>query len=366
MGTSVIADNWSLQTIAELLVDGLTDGSVESIKFDKSAGTHSYASLPEAGISLEALFDLLTDIVLRDQLLVDEKFTSTWSPIGGGLHELVERQLILPTQFLADPTRIEGPRAEFVERLCITPSIREAHEVNAQGWNRDGVTPDPMLSAALWGGAGMLARAFVNEKGYTPHPLRRRLFQDAGIVLRVEDSPSLLAAVIREKRASLTRSSIGNDLLYGLRITLPPIPILVIREAHDVSQLLHIAMQIRDSFQGLRDWLAEFQLAITSEDFFNRESFEKILRSISTYIDSLKGSVDPNAPTFTAGVGALKVATKQNPLERLKNKFGIRANANRLILSGAGVEEFNRLLGFFGHRHSALGIKLFEHFRSRD
>ena len=363
--SSIIADNWSLQTIAELLKAGPVDDTCDAILFDKATESHKYVPLSQAAISFEALFDLLTDIVLRDQLLVDDDFTNTWTQIGGGLEQLSELDLIRPIKFLNQPEKINGPRAEFVDRLCVTSSIRALHQRNADEWNRIRETPDPMLSVALWGGAGMLARAFVNEKGYTPHPLRRRLFQQANIVLRVEDATSRLDSLVNEKRANLHKSAVGPDTLYSLRLGLPPIPVQVIREAHDASQLLPVALQLREQYQELRDWLGEYQEAVTVGDPTEQARFEKALRSVSKYIDSKIGLADTNAPTFTVGVSVLKIAFKTGPIEFIKNQFGVRANANRLVLSGSGLEELNRLLGFFGHRHSALAAKMFEHFRAK-
>jgi hypothetical protein len=365
MSTSLIADNWSLQDIGELLQNGLDQRDTHSITISKTA-RHAYAPLPKSAVAIEALFDLITDIVLRDQLLVEKKFTSSWADFDVGLHQLVKEDVIRPFEFLAQAKTLEDPRNEFVRRLCMTRSLREAHKKNVALWDRSEEINDPMLSQTLWGGAGMLARAFIGEKGYTPHPLRRRLFQQANLVLPHEDASDQLIATIQEKRASLSKSKFGRDKLYSLRLNVPPMPILVMREASDATQLLPIALQMRDRYQDLRDWLREYQRTFEEEKFSKRFSFEKSLRSVSAYIDSLSGSIDPNAATYTAGLSILKVAFKGRPIEVLKNQFGVRASANRLILAGSGLKELRRLLGFFGHQRSGIGLRVVEHFRSHD
>jgi hypothetical protein len=366
MGGSLIADNWSLQNIAELFAAGVDDSSAAAISANKAADTHAYESLPQAAISFEALFDFITDIVLRDQLLVDQRFTSTWTKFDTNLGKLADANVIRPFEFLAQADKLAGPRNEFVERLCLTGSIRAAHQRNSQEWARARETPDRTLSATLWGGAGMLARAFISEKGYTPHPLRRRLFQRAGIVLPHEDAAARLVGTIQEKRASISKSMSGSDAMYALRLNLPPLPVIVIREASNASQLLTVALQLRSEYQDLRNWLGEYQQALTSSDSSSWTRFEKTLRSISTYIESLRGIGDSNAPTFTAGFGVLKVAFRGHPVEFMKNQFGVRATVNRLILAGSGLEELKRLLGFFDHRHSEIAVKLIDHFRTKD
>jgi hypothetical protein len=365
MGTSLIADNWSLQDIAQLFVSGVTDSDVGALAVDRAADSHSYASLPQALVSFEALFDLITDIVLRDEILVDDRHTSTWRKFDTPLCSVADSQVIRAYDFLAHADRIAGPREEFVERLCLTSSVRAEHQSNSQEWARNRRTPHPELSAALWGGAGMLARAFVFEKVYTPHPLRRRLFQQAAVMLPDEDAVVRMTGVIRDKQASISQSNVGNDTLYALRLNLPPLPILVIREASDASQLLPIALQMRREYQALRDWLGEYQQALTSTDFSDRKRFETVLRSISMHADSLIGRVDPNAPTFTAGLSALKGAFKGHPIEGLRNRFGVRATMNRLILAGSGLAELRKLLGFFGHRDSGMAVRLVHYFGAK-
>lgn len=366
MGGSLIADNWSLQNIAELFAAGVDDSSAAAISVNKAADTHAYEALPQAAISFEALFDFITDIVLRDQLLVEQRFTSTWTNFDTNLDKLADANVIRPFEFLVQAEKLAGPRNEFLERLCLTGSIRAAHERNSQEWARARETPDPTLSATLWGGAGMLARAFISEKGYTPHPLRRRLFQQAGMVLPHEDVAAKLVATVEESRARISKSMSGGDALYALRLKLPPLPVIVIREASSASQLLAVALQVRSEYQELRDWLREYQQALTSSDVSSWTRFEKTLRSISTYIESLRGIGDSNAPTFTAGFGVLKVAFKGRPVEAVRNQFGVRAAVNRLILTGSGLQELKRLLGFFDHRQSATAMKVIEHFRTKD
>lgn len=164
---------------------------------------------------------------------------------------------------------------------------------------------------------------------------------------------------------SISESMLGLDTLYALRLNLPPLPILAIREARDASQLLPVALQMRREYQELRDWLGEYQQALTGTDFSDRVRFEKILRSISTHVDSVAGRMDSNAPTFTTGLGVLKVAFKGQPLNTLKNQFGVRATVNRLILAGSGSEELRKLLGFFDHRNSAVAVRVVEHFKAK-
>ncbi|MGD2117921.1 MAG: hypothetical protein PVG66_06165 [Chromatiales bacterium] len=188
MSQSVISDNWSLQNISELLLDGMDDTESHYIEADRRNDSYEYKSIPSAVIQTEALFDFITDIILRDQIIVEEEFTNAWNHHGNPLDRAVDAGVIRSYPFLLDFEKLTEPTNEFVNRLCATTELKKDHEENRVGWAKNRQTPNRYLSQILWGGAGMLARGFVYEKGYTPHPVRKRLFIDAGISLTSEDA----------------------------------------------------------------------------------------------------------------------------------------------------------------------------------
>lgn len=80
MAQGVVADNWSLQDISTLFNEGLEhDHAVELVL---SNDHHSYVPVSSAVIQTEALFDFITDLILRDEVLVEEQFTSSWERIN--------------------------------------------------------------------------------------------------------------------------------------------------------------------------------------------------------------------------------------------------------------------------------------------
>ena len=90
--------------------------------------------------------------------------------------------------------------------------------------------------------------------------------------------------------------------------------------------------------------------------------YQGILQSISKYVDSKIGVADTNAPTFTAGIGVLKMAIKGDPVNAIKNQFGVRSMVNKLILSKSGTADLKKYLGFFDQKKSAVGMKVIGHF----
>lgn len=366
MSQSVISDNWSLQSISELLIDGIDPGVGHFINPNIETDSHEYKEASSAAIAIEALFDLITDVILRDQILVDENFSDAWRNKNGPLNKLAEQSVVQTFPFLRDPALLNSPRDEFVDRLCLTSSLKREHQENVLGWQTARETPNPYLSQAIWGGAGMLSRAFVYEKGYTPHPVRKRLFQKAGIALSDTDAVLRTCSTIDEKRASIrTLQGSGNEL-HSLHINMEPLPIKVIRESNCPADIPVVALQIREEYVELRNWLGLYQQSISSGDYKDIQKHRKILVSISQYIDSTMGKTSADAATFTAGIDTLKIALKGNPINNLKNQFGVRSMINKLILERSGSTELKKFLKFFGHHNTSTGLKIVEHFSSRN
>lgn len=366
MSQSVISDNWSLQNIAELLNSGIDESEAHYITIDKENDSYSYEASMSAIINTEALFDLITDIILRDQILVEEKFVNAWNWEGNPFQEALSQGVIRPYPFLVDYKKLSPPRDEFISRLSLTSDLKKDHEENRLGFLKDRFTPHGYLSQTMWGGAGMLARGFVYEKGYTPHPVRKRFFSEAGIMVSGEDSVLKLNNLVSEKRASIASIYNKGSELYALSVNMLPLPIRVIQESSSARDLINVALQLRKEYQELRDWLNFYQLALSDGSYKDIIKFSKILQSISKYVDSTIGKVDSDAPTFTAGIGVLKVAMKGQPINALSNQFGVRSMVNKLIVSRSGTSDIKKYLGFFGHKNSVVGMKVIDHFSQRN
>jgi hypothetical protein len=363
---SVISDNWSLQNISDLLVKGIDPSVAHFITPNTETDSHEYEEIPSAVIAIEALFDLITDVILRDQILVEEKFVNAWSNKNSPLNKLAEQSVVRAFPFLSDPERLAGPRDEFVSMLCLTSSLKREHQENVAGWTSIRRTPNRYLSQTIWGGAGMLARAFVYEKGYTPHPVRKRLFQKAGIALPDTDAVLRACSTINEKRASIRTLQASGHELYSLHVNMEPLPIKVIRESSCPADIATVALQMRDEYAELRNWLGQYQQSISTGDYKDIQKHQKVLASISQYVDAVMGKTSPDADTFTAGIDVLKIASKGSPVNTLQNQFGVRAMINKLILGASGGAELKKLLKFFGHHDTSIGMKVLEHFSSRD
>lgn len=357
MAQDVIADNWSLQDISTLFVDGLESDTADEIVLVN--GEHSYSPVSSAIIQTEALFDFLTDLVLREEILVDEKFTSSWDMSGSPISEAKRIGVVRSYPFLSKPEKLEEPRERIVGHICSTDSLRIAHKENVDEWNTIGQTPDPLLSITLWGGAGMCARSFVYEKNYTPHPLRKRLFLNSGFMLPVADALHQATTFIDDEKVSVTKKIYGNDALFSSYINIPAIPIRIIQESNSAEQLISTALQLRDDFQGFRDWLKIFQNAMSKGDTKNLLKIRRQLDSVSQYVDNKIGYGSTSKPvTMEVGMGIFKIAIQCDPVESFKNQFGIRATLNKLIFGGSGKDAIRKYISMFGEKGSGIGYEI--------
>lgn len=357
-----IADNWSLQVVAQALSEGLDTGEASLLEIDKTAGCHNFRTVPAGALAIEAIFDLIADVVLREQVWVDDKFLETWAGKQSGLDQMLRDGVIVPFQFLGQPQELVEPRQFFVSKLCVTDSLVRAQRENEEVWNRERRTPHPYLSQVVWGGAGMLARSLVYRHAYTPSPVRRRLMAEAGVAW-TPDAAQNLRNIIKEKQATMSVLDSQGTRVTQLKINGAEIAALVIRESSTPEDLLKIALQLRAEYAELRAWMTEYQLALEESNTLNLRRCEKLLRSVSAFVDSRLGRKKASGPTFTLGWGLMQVALQGNPFEEVLNRFGVRAQINRLMFAQGTSQDLVTLLGIFGQRTSGTGLKIADHFQ---
>lgn len=363
MSQGVISDNWSLQNITELFIDGLDHGQSDEIIINNNI--HSYSPLSSAGIQTEALFDFLTDLILRDEIIVEEQYTSAWDQHDSPIIQARDLGVIKNYPFTEDYKKLQEPKAAVIDKICVTDSLKIQHKENVEGWQRNQKTPHALLSATLWGGAGMLSRSYVYEKGYTPHPLRRKFFINSGFMLPGYDSLHKLNSLISEKRYSLSKKVLGNDALYSMFITIPPLPINIINECDHPSKFVKVALQMRDEFLELRNWLKMFQNAITSDDIAEIKKYSGVLDSVGAYIDNKFGVKSGDTLTMSAGVSVFKIDLKGDPMNLVKNQFGIRSTINKLILNEVGRKSLSKYTNMFGEKGTDIGYSLEQYFANK-
>ena len=360
MGQSVLADNWSLQNIAELLTEGMSADPTSYLRASLNAH-HQEVPVPQGIVALEALFDLLTDIVLRDQIIVDQAYAHAWNG-SDVFSELESSRLLKQHAFLADSEEISGPREEILKRLLVSDSLIQAHKENVESFARSKRSVHVHLGTVVWGGSGMMARSMVFDVPYSPHPIRRDFMRNSGLGLQSHSAAANVISTIREERAVVRQAVRGGDTLHNLQIAMDPIPVMVIAESNSARDLVPVALQMRDRFRGLRDWLGEYQNALATDSFESIKNQHNLLRSVSQHVRGETSGSWLDRASLTAGMTSVNLAVESRPLNWMLNKFGVRSVLNDLVFQPGGRPQLAKLLHFFGHSQSALGIQAMQHF----
>lgn len=361
MAQGVVSDNWSLQDISNLFSRGMDDSNADEIIITEQ--THVYNPVSFASIQTEALFDFLTDLVLRDEILVEEKFEHSWVNSNSPILKAKELGVVRSYPFLNDSFKLVAPRERILEHMCSTESLKLAHKENVDSWEKTNQVTHGLLSATMWGGAGMCARSFVYEKSYTPHPLRKRFFVNSGFMLPAGDALHQMTSFLNDEQMKVSKKIYGADSLYSLFVNMPAIPLRIIQEASSINQFVDLALELRDDFSKLREWLKQFQNALTDDDIKKINMYRKELDSVSQNVNAKIGLGASGKPvTMEAGVGIFKIATQSNPINALKNQFGIRATLNKLIFGSNGKPEIKKYIRMFEQSNTAVGYEIEKHF----
>ena len=234
----------------------------------------------------------------------------------------------------------------------------KAHKANKRAYAKDGSTKDGFLSQLLWGGAGMLARADYFNLPYIPHPARARLFSRAGIILEAPTAAAKLAEFVSGERAKIYKRLGGG---VAAEIQLAPVVVQIVESSRDVTDIVPTALQLRDEYKKLRAWLAKLQRAFSEGNTKDILAHNKELESVARHLDSYKASSPQGDTTVQFGVSWLKVGFKVgSPLNAFKNKFGMRAELNRLILAPAGYNSVKKFTKMLGEQHTKRGRALTE------
>jgi hypothetical protein len=345
MLAKLLLDNWTLQDVGHLLNNGFDRSSVPEIEFVKGGQDFRYRSVDRDLVRLDCLLRLLGAIVFSDRLFVDEGFVYTWKGVQC-LEILGRAGLLVGTPFLDFKERWEPLREAFARELCVCRRIRELHSRNVQTFAKQGRVADNKLSTILWGGAGYLARGDYARLQYMPHPLRESLFERAIFLPRRAASLWHFEKFVGGERNKLfTRIDRSGGFV---RASLPPAAALVVKEASNSGDILRVALEVRAEFKRVRRWLGEIQAAFEAGRVREMAREERLLKSVAGNVDALTGDYSDGETSLQCGASWLKVGFKLGKvINNVRNRLGVRAAMNRLIIADAGRDGLRKLIGFF-------------------
>ena len=356
---NAIVDNWTLQNVGELISNGFSNDQASVVRVRDD--THSYDDVSECIVQTEALFDIMTEIVLRETLVVDGQFTYTWESADSPINPLDREGIIRKKPFTDFEDHYEPLRSYLADRMCVTDSLKLAHAENVRNWAESNQTTDPYLSAVLWGGAGMVARSSAFGFPYSPHPLRRRLFLETGLFLDGTSPQTKVEKFVEESRLRLLKAGTTDNELYALRVLLPPIPAQIINESDGPSNLVDTAIQLRAEYAPLRQWLSEVEDVAKMGDPVRAQKLDKVLREVTRKVDKTIGNGTTDA-TLSVSLGAIRLSKGLDIGNPLRRATKVYSTLNRMVFSESGNSALKKLCRHFDAKGTAVERKLTEHF----
>lgn len=357
-------DNWTLEDSGELLSEGLRGDVASELRFSPDGQDYFYQDTNWDSIAFDCLAQLLSNIVLTDVCYVDSDNSHAWHPRFDRLVLLEKEGVIRQRSFRNQRDAWVPIREAIVDDLATAPAVRKQHEENTTAWQEGRDMPDDMLSQILHGGAGMMARARIAEMPYVSHPQRQALIERARFMAFSRSAQMRFSSLIQSSRVNLFERT-DSDGFYA-KLRLPPVAIRVINEATGIDDLLTTALHMRDRFADLRQWLSEFQHALDAEDV-------KEIRGRQKLLSELIRAIDGKTPDDVLGVSTvqlsvtewLKVNLKPSALTTIRNRFGVRSQITRLLLTEPGLKAVRRFCGFFEQRQSLHALNLERDLQSR-
>jgi hypothetical protein len=363
MPNLLMIDNWSLEEVCSLLLGGVSTHSIEEIAFDPRRQKHLFRQTPESIIQFDALLQLLSDLVLRDELVVDDRYATGWCFPSSPMLPLQSESVVKLYPFLSSAAQLAEPRKVMLDELCITQSLKDLQDQNDVLWKEK--REYGPCSAVIWGGASMLARSHVLQMPYTGHPLRQRLIKQTALVAPRASATDKVMDVINTERTRLFQQIGASGVRTYANFNLPPVAVEVINNSQTADELIPVALQLRDKYSKVRKWLTTYEQAYADEDTKQLIKHKKKLDSVAKSIDALQVPKSGGTTNLSIGVSWLRLSWSGNPLEAVQNKFGVRAAISELILASQGQTAFKKLLSFFDEENSKLGLEVYKTFAER-
>lgn len=294
MADSVFLDNVTLS------------GASRALKgdYEQQLPEHCHPMLPGVVLAhdLHSLGTFIECIVIHEHFYVNEKFAMTWAHDDGPLAESLGlfTAVTWPDQFQNDlekqlrthaldlrawrkktyKTRKESPMTEFADHLYrIThrsrPFIYGDHAyadpyVSEYEPMMDGV--DPYMKLAL-GASFYIACSQVIGAPYRPGPFRSLLLRSV-LASTLAERPQPSGQEIAWRLMETSRNDVVQEVFHevfdfnSIDIVLPSLFGLVLKESQSSSDVVRIALQVRDSdeAQAFRQWSGRFGRLIQEGD----------------------------------------------------------------------------------------------------
>ena len=300
-------------------------------------------------MQLAALVDMLSNIILRDDLHLDLNFLDHWAPYNEIFRPVSDAGLVLLTSPIIQGSEIDQGTAFIVKELCVTPGLKRIQSINEKHFAAHRQSKYEYQSQIMWGGAGMLARSSVNRIPYVGHPLRQHFFESTGALNPQRDLVKDVVQLVKEKRASIYAMTTSTMNVKHAQVYLPAVAVEAIMEADSSADLLRIAIDLRDKHKRLRKWFGTFREALDKEDTGQVAQHQKQLNLLVRDIDRMVGR--SSSPSFSVGMSASGPSASLPIGEWARNffsRFQVRHDLMKQVKAPSSEVAMKKLKRLFG------------------
>lgn len=256
MPAALVIDNLILQQVGETLMVGLTDDSRVELTASEAKG-YEVRAVPSPGVQIEELLQLLNAIVLSDELIIDASATGAWSDVGHFFAPLRDAQILASKPFSDVRSEWLPFRKYAEEALSFSPQLNADFAAFRANW-KPGIN-DPVFSTLMWGTAGTIARSQYLKTPYLSHPTRSRLIDLSSLAPHRSNAQEIVQRFVSTERVKLFDRVTAGQKTRATTLSLPPLGLEVIAECSDRNQLIPTAIQLREKYRYLREWIGEYQ-----------------------------------------------------------------------------------------------------------
>jgi hypothetical protein len=341
----LLTDNWVYQDIAELFAHGPGEDEWLAVQVGDRL---EWTSLCWTGVALESLLSTLGAIVLRDRFLVEQKYIAAWTATSSPVLGLHAGRILCP---IPEPDGLQKLRTKFYREFFHVPALQHWHAENSIAMRETGSANNVYASLVLWGSIGYLARSALLGVTYVGHPVRRGFLAQTSLVNRDEDAAARALTTVDTVRMRYLAAA-EDATTRVLRYIVPPLLVEILEHSATCADLVPVALQFRDEYKKLRQWLAHFQRALQEGDRIRIRECEATLATIGA------SSRGPHACSVNYEVASRTVqslAGLHRPAAMLLERLG---------RTKSGEDAIDRLLDLFDISGSALELPVLTHLRT--
>lgn len=363
MALDLITDNWILQSVGSMLSKGLSPKRLKALHIDGKR-SHNFEEVPYAAVQIESLFTLLTNIVLRDRMLVDNRYLHTWEDDSHHFLPLLNQGHLGWQDFMPRSKEMTAPRHMMIERLCPTPELKKLYDQNQDALERTGEYENDLLSSLIWGTAAMLSRSHVYEAPYSPHPLRQRVIEQTIGTGRVRNIASEVMDHVQSQRVQFYATGRGELKVEQANIVLPPIAVDVIQNSNSREELIERAIGFRTWHGDKREWISKIESTLSEGHRATKEMKQALAATEADVLHAMGKEPEPGT--------SLNIQFKFFGLKRdvpilngIIKQFRGHTMLTNMVFTKQGEDTLDKLLAMFEEKHTVIGESVREHFRRK-